>query len=114
MAITKKPTTAKFWSRNILPYIVFFLLLIVTSCGLPDLDNSDMQKSKPVPQRIIASHTVERDLQYCADTFPLVPNSLFKSGTTLVADVLDSPSTININEDTVRIFVSYIVGSDSY
>lgn len=33
MAIQKKRTTAYFWPRNMLPYIVFFLLLIVISCG---------------------------------------------------------------------------------
>src|SRR5690349_5856773 len=33
MAITKKLTTVNFRSRTIVPYILFCILLIVTSCG---------------------------------------------------------------------------------
>jgi len=108
----KKLTNAYYWLRNIVPYIVF--LLIITSCGLPGLDTSDQKKPDPMPTRNIASYTVARELQYCADTYPLVPDSLFKSATALVADMLDSPGSVNVNEGQISVFVSYIVGSDSY
>ncbi len=117
MVITKKPATANFWSRTILPYIVFLILLIVTSCAPPGLDTSDQSDQKnngPQPTPIVASYTVPRILQYCADTFPLVSNTLFKSGAALVADMLDSPGTVNLNEGKIEVFISYIVGSNSY
>ncbi len=47
MAITKKLTTANFLSRTIVPYIVFFILLIVTSCGSGGVGSSP--QDAPVP-----------------------------------------------------------------
>jgi hypothetical protein len=107
-----KLTNAYYWLRNIVPYIVF--LLIITSCGLPGLDTSSQQNSKPAPTPIVASYTPSRILQYCPDTYPLVSDVLFKSGTALVADMLASPGAVNVNEGQISVFISYIVGSDSY
>src|SRR5258708_7376278 len=79
--------------------ILLLCLFVATlfGCSLPGIDDSsDQQKSAPSPTPIIATNTPARILQYCADTYPLVPDSLFKSGTALVADMLDS--SINVNE----------------
>lgn|GEM_PF-5319690 len=112
--LRNKLTSSYFWLRNAIPSIVF-LLLIVTSCGLPGLDTSDQQNpTPPPPTRIVASYTVARELQYCADTYPLVPDSLFKSGTALVADMLVAAGAVTVNEGQIRVYISYIVGSDSY
>ncbi len=93
---------------------LLFLMLVVTSCGLPGLDASDQKNSTPPPTRIVASYTPGRTMQFCADTKPLVPDSLFKSAAALVADMLDSPSSVNVNEGKIQVYVSYIVGSNSY
>jgi hypothetical protein len=111
MARKKKLTTASVRSRTSLPYIVFCILLIVTSCGLPGLDTSDQSDQKntaPQPAPIVASYTVPRILQYCADTYPLVPDNLFKSAAALVADMLDNPGSIHTNEGKVQVYISYI------
>ncbi len=109
----KQLTNAYYWLHTIVPYIVF-VLLIVTSCGLPGLDASDQKHTAPAPTPIVTSFTPERILQFCADTKPLVPDSLFKSAAALVADMLDSPSSVNVNEGKMQVYVSYIVGSNSY
>jgi len=93
---------------------LLFLLLVVASCGLPGLDTSDQNHTAPAPTRLVASFTPGRILQFCADTKPLVPDSLFKSAAALVADILDSPSSVNVNEGKIQVYVSYIVGSNSY
>ncbi len=108
----KLAVNAYYWLRNLVPYIVF--LLIITSCGLPGLDTSDQQNSKPAPTPIVASYTPSRMLQYCPDTYPLVSDVLFKTGTALVADMLSSPGAVNVNEGQISVFVSYIVGTNSY
>jgi len=109
----KKLANAYYWLNTIVPYIVF-LLLVVTSCGLPGLDMSEQKNHTPPPARIVASYTVARELQYCADTYPLVPDSLFKSAAALVTDMLDSPGAVNVNEGRIEVYISYIVGSNSY
>ncbi len=106
-----KLVNAYYWLYGNAVYIVF-LLLIVTSCGLPGLDTSVQKNPDPMPSPIVASFTPARDMQFCGDTKPLVPDSLFKSAAALVADMLDS--SINVNEGRIEVFISYIVGSDSY
>ncbi len=111
----KQRITAYYWRRNVIPYIVF-LLLIVTSCGLPGLDDGSEQKNSAPPPTpiVVANPPPARELQYCADTDPLVSDNLFKSGTALVADMLDNPSTISVSESQIRVYISYIVGTNSY
>lgn len=112
--LRNKLTGSYFWLRNALPYIVF-LLLLVKSCALPGIgDSPQIQGSTPPPTRIVASHTEVRALQTCFDTYPLVPDTLFKSATALVADMLDSPDAVTVNQGQIRVYISYIVGSDSY
>jgi hypothetical protein len=90
----------------------FLLLEVICGCSLiPQVDN---KPSGQHPSPIVVSFTSSRILQFCADTYPLVPNSLFKSATALVADMLDSPSAVNVNEGRIEVFISYIVGSNSY
>jgi hypothetical protein len=113
-SVRKKLTSSYFWLRNALPYIIF-LLLIVTSCGLPGIgDNPQIQDSTSPPTRIVAGHNVARELQTCFDTYPLVPDTLFKSATALIADMLDSPDAVTVNQGQIRVYISYIVGSDSF
>src|SRR2546421_8474393 len=102
----KKLTNAYYWLCTIVPYIVF-LLLIVTSCGLPGLDTSDQKHNAPAPTPFVATYTPSRIMQFCADTKPLVPDGLFKSAAALVADMLNSPSSVNVNEGKLEVYISY-------
>lgn len=107
--IQEKFTSSYYWLRCILPNLIF-LLLIVTSCGLPGLDSaqSDHKNNALKPTPIAASYTPARILQTCFDTYPLVPDPLFRSSISLVADMLESPGSIHLNEGAVQVYISYI------
>lgn len=108
----KKLTNVYYWLCNIVPSVIF-LLLIVTSCGLPGLDDgSDQKNPDPMPSPIVARYMLPRMLQACFDTDPLVSDHLFKIATAQVAAMLDN--SVNINEGRISVYISYIVGTNSY
>lgn len=90
---------------------LLLLLLVAASCGLPGLDPSEQSNSAPAPTPIVASFTPGRILQFCADTKPLFPDSMFKPAVASVSDML--VAAVNVNEGAWQVYISYIT-SHSY
>src|SRR5207245_2321903 len=91
-------------------------LLIVTSCGLPLPSGSDSNAVTTTPgiTPIAANYTPARLLQVCFDTYPIVPDSTFHASVNRVADMLERPGVVNVNEGQITAYFSYIVGINSY
>src|SRR5712691_5999159 len=91
-------------------------LSILVGCGLPLPGGSSGNTDIPTPgiTPIAASYTPARLLQVCFDTFPIVPNSTFHASVNRVADMLERPGVVNVNEGQITAYFSYIVGINSY
>src|SRR2546421_12937889 len=96
---------------------ILALCLFIASlfgCSLPGFGNKHLTSGTPTPTitPIVSSFQPAKLLQVCLDTKPLVPDPLFRAATAQVSDMLDS--SVNVNSGAWQIYISYIVGSNSY
>ena len=89
---------------------------LLASCTLPLPTGSDSNVVTATNgiTPITAPFTPARLLQVCFDTYPIVSDSVFKAAVNRVADMLERPGVVNVNEGQITAYFSYIVGTNSY
>lgn len=109
MILRHKVTSTYFWLRNVIPYIIF-LLLVVTSCGFPIVTTGSRQQGKDSCSTPTVSTPQPELVLVDVDTKPLYPESYFRAVLAAVADrVL---AHITLDSAPLTVVVNYIT-SDS-
>ena len=101
--------------RLVLSLALCLFIASLLACTLPGCSHKPVTSGTPTPTitPILADFQPPRLVQVCYDTYPLVSESLFRAAVNRVADLLDAPTSISINEGAIQVYISYI-SSRSY